>query len=433
LVVNAMSFGPPADKLPPAAAASAVFADRDCSEKLAVIRRASTVYFGSCFPVGDIDMRQGHPNLQMPTLAGQYYRLFADCLRFGEDLWGRSWTIASGSLRRAVDQVERGSLGLRGSEHLFRGLLDEYANFMFEMAMAVPLAAETASHTTMPVRLSPHEGGMAGEVPATSTRGVIQEVPGHGTDRRPRQLALPVRFIDASQGWAVYVIPSRIATELLGASADMVTPFELGGGRTLVAVLGIDYRVCDLGRYQEIALALIVTAKDSPAAVPGAMFVGIGVNGEFSRDAARSAWGLEKAFHEDLSVTYRPDSVGFGLKPRDPETLSISFPRFGTRRFDGVPILIHSRRRGSDGQQAQSLQSLMSLSGHGGGVQVGGSVSIRLGSVARGACICQGSSEHCLCNRLRQLDVTDRLPAANGWTEHLSGTFEAPHAAHPAV
>jgi hypothetical protein len=378
-------------------------------------------------------MKQGGPNLRMPTVARQCYRLFEDYLRFGEDLWGRSWAIASGSLRRAVDQVERGSLGLRGSEHLFRGLLDEYANFMFEMAMAVPLAAETASHRMRAARLSPREEGIAGEVPVMSTGGVIQEVPSHRADGRPRQLALPVRFIDASQGWAVFVIPSRIATEVLGASADMVMPFDLGGGRTLVTVMGIDYRVCDLGRYQEIAVALIVTSRDTPAAVPGAIFVGIGVNGEFSRDAARSAWGLEKVFHEDLSVSYRPDSVGFGLKSRDPETLSISFPRFGTRRFDGVPLLIHSRRRSSDGQQAQSLQSLMSLSGHGGGVQVGGSVSIRLGSIARAACICQGSSEHCLCNRLRQLDVTDRLPAANGWTEHLSGTFEAPHAACPAV
>jgi hypothetical protein len=377
-------------------------------------------------------MRQDPPNLRKQTLARQYYRLFDGYLRFGEDLWGRSWTVASGSLRRAIEQVERSSLGLRSSEHLFRGLLNGYANFMSEMAMALPLAAETASARMGRMALKPREG-MAGEGPLPRTSGVMQEVPGRGADRQSRPLALPVRFIDASQGWSAYVVPSRIATEMLGASTDVVMPFDLGGGRALAVVLGIDYRVCDLGRYQEIALALIVTAKNDPAGIPGAMFVGIGVNGEFSRDAGRAVWGLEKVYNQDLSVTYRLDSVGFCLRSGDPEALSISFPRFGTRRFDGVPMLIHSRRGHGDRQQAQSLQSLMSLSGHGGGVQVGGSVSIRLGSVDRAACICRGSIEDCLCNRLRQLDITDRLPAANGWTEHLSGVFEAPQAPRRTV
>ena len=378
-------------------------------------------------------MRQPRPNLRTPTLAGQYYRLVEGYLRFGEDLWGRSWTIASGSLRRAVEQVERGSLGLRSSEHLFRSLLDEYANFMFEMAMALPLAAEMASSRRSPIPLMTRDEGMAGEVPVTRTSGVTREVPGQGRDGQSRPLSLPVRILDASQGWAAYVVPSARAAELLGASTDMVTPFDLGGGRALVVVMGIDYRVCDLGRYQEIALALIVTAKNDPAGIPGAMFVGIGVNGEFSRDAGQAVWGLEKVFSEDLLVTYRADSVGFGLGSGHPETLSISFPRFGTRRFHSIPMLIHSRQGHGDRQRVQSLQSLMSLSGHGAGIQVGGSVSIRLGAIDPAACICQGSIEDCLCNRLRRLDVIGRLPAANGWTEHLSGTFEAPQARRPAA
>jgi hypothetical protein len=378
-------------------------------------------------------MRQGPPNLRTPTLARQYYRLFEGYLRFGEDLWGRSWTIASSTLRRAVEQVEQGSLGLQSSEHLFRSLVDEYANSMFEMAMALPLAAETASSRISSIPLMPRQESMAGAVPMPRTSGVMQEVPGQGGDGPSRPLALPVRFIDASQGWAAYVVPSGIANEMLGASTDIVTPFDLGGGRALVVVMGIDYRACDLGRYQEIALSLIVIAKNDPAGIPGAMFVAIGVNGEFSRDAGQAVWGLEKVFSEDLSVTYRADSVGFGLRSGHPETLSISFPRFGTRRFHDIPLRIHSRRSYGDGQRIQPLQSLMSLSGHGGGVQVGGSVSIRLGSIDRAACICQGSIEDCLCNRLRRLDVTARLPTANGWIEHLSGIFEAPQALRPAA
>jgi hypothetical protein len=116
-----------------------------------VIPPTPTLYFFWLLSCGRYRHEATRPNLRTPTLAGQYYRLIEGYLRFGEDLWGRSWTIASGSLRRAVEQVERGSLGLRSSEHLFRSLLDEYANFMFEMAMALPLAAETASSRRSPI------------------------------------------------------------------------------------------------------------------------------------------------------------------------------------------------------------------------------------------------------------------------------------------
>ena len=375
-------------------------------------------------------MRQGPQNLRTSILARQYNRLLEGYLRFGEELWGRSWTIASGSLRRAVEQAERRLVGSQGSEPLFRALLDEYANFMLDMVTVLPLAAEAASSRMSFVRPMPRESGIESEAPVSSASGATQEVVVQGRDGASRPLALPVRFIDASQGWAVYAVPSGIATEMLGESKDMLMPFELGGGRALVVVMGIDYRACDLGRYQEIALALIVTTRDDPAGIPGAIFVGIGVNGEFSRDAGKAVWGLEKVLRDDLSVTYRADSVGFGLRSGHPETLWVSFPRFGTRRFHEIPILIHSRRP-HDGHPAEPLQSLMSLSGHGSGAQVGGSVSIRLGSVDHAACICRGSIEDCLCNRLRRLDVIGRLPTANGWTEHLSGIFEAPRALRP--
>jgi hypothetical protein len=379
-------------------------------------------------------MRQAPPNLQMETLTRQVYRLLDGYARLGEDLWGRSWNIASGSLRRAVGQVERSALGLRGAEHLFRNLLDEYANYVAEMAMVLPLAAEAASaRIDRAPRAVPNGGEMHREGAAPRAAGVMYEVPGTAGSAQPLALPLPARFIDASQGWAVYVVPAQIATEILGASTEMVTPFDLGGGRALLAVMGIDYRVCDLGRYQEIALALAVRSNSDPAEIPGAMFVGIGVNGEFSRDAGRAVWGLEKVLHTDLSVSYSPDRVRFGLGPRHPDALSIGFPRFGARRSDRIPILIYSRRDDPARQAATPLRSIMSLSGHGGGLQIGGSVSIHLGSANRSACVCRGSIEHCLCRTLETFDVKDRLPAANGWTEHLSGIFDAPEELSSAV
>ena len=89
---------------------------------------------------------------------------------------------------------------------------------------------------------------------------------------------------------------------MLGSSADFLIPFDLGGGRTLLAVLGTDYRASDLGRCQEIALALAVTLRHAPTGVPGAMFLGIGVSGELACDSGRVIWGLRKVFNKDLSI-----------------------------------------------------------------------------------------------------------------------------------
>jgi hypothetical protein len=347
--------------------------------------------------------------------------------RFGEELWGRSWNIAAASLRRAVSEVEGSAIRPRRPEHMLGNLLDEYVNYLSGMAMVLPLAAETAAETIDGARRrTPGEEDRPG-APRTLGRMIDWR---SAADAPSTSLALPVRCIDASQGWAVYVVLSERAAPMLGSSADVLIPFDLGGGRTLLAVLGTDYRTSDLGRYQEIALALAVTLRNAPMGVPGAMFLGIGVSGEFARDAARAIWGLRKVFNKDLSVAYRANRAAFGLGSDHPGSLSIGFPRFGQRRSDDIPVSIYSQREGGEGHHATPLRSVLTMSGRGQGVQVGGSVSIRLGGGDRSHCVCRGSPGDCLCLTLEELEVKDRLPAANGWTEHLSGILDAPQAVH---
>jgi hypothetical protein len=261
----------------------------------------------------------------------------------------------------------------------------------------------------------------------------MREIPGEWPDAPPRPFALPARFIEASEGAAVYVVSSAVATSVLGEVADFVSPFELGGGRTLLAVIGIDYRVSDLGQCNEIALAVSVRPRNDRTGPPGAMFVGIAVSSAFSRDASRAIWGLHKVFHKDLSVSYRPDRVRFGLTADHPGTLSVAFPRFGTAASNQIPIPIYSRLESSGSEAATPLRSIMSLSGRGEGVQVGGSVSIRVGQPNAWNCICRGAVENCLCRTLQKFDVEQRLPALNVWIGHLSGAFEAPEELGSAV
>ena len=120
----------------------------------------------------------------------------------------------------------------------------------------------------------------------------------------------------------------------------------------------------------------------------------------------------------------------FGLGSDHPESLSIGFPRFGHRRSEGIPVSIYSQREGGAGHAATPLRSVLTMSGRGQGLQVGGSVSMRLGGGDRAHCVCRGLPEDCLCRTLEEFEVQDRLPAANGWTEHLTGILDAPQAVH---
>jgi hypothetical protein len=368
-------------------------------------------------------------NQSLPLSLTRYAsRLVDNYVRFGEEVWGRSWNIASESLRRAVREVEGSAVHPRRPQHLLRNLLDESANYVSGMAMVLPLAAEAAAgRIDGGPRRMPGDEHMAGDGTAPRTIGRMIEWPS-GAGAPSTSLALPVRFIDASQGWAVYVVRSEVATRVLGSSADFLNPFDLGGGRTLLAVLGTDYRASDLGRCHEIALALAVTLRNAPTGVPGAIFLGIGVSGEFACDTGRVIWGLRKVFNKDLSVAYRPNRSAFGLASDHPESLSIGFPRFGQRRSEGIPVSIYSRQNGGEGHIGTPLRTVLTLSGRGQGIQVGGSVSIRLGGGDRAHCLCRGSLEDCLCRTLEEFEVKDRLPAANGWTEHLSGILDAPQA-----
>jgi hypothetical protein len=372
------------------------------------------------------------PRLPARPVPGRvFYRLADSYLRFGEELWGRSWTIASESLRRAAREVGRSAVRPRSAQELFRNMLDEYANYISGIVMLLPLAAESAAAKAHITLRAPTPGeDVAARGAAPRTVGVMRELPGSGTVAGPTPFVTPARITDASQGWAVYVVPCDVANEVLGSNTDFVAPFDLGSGRTLLAVLGVEYRVSDFGQYREIALALAVTARNDPAGLSGVMFVGIAVSSEFSRDVARAVWGLRKILSKDLSATYHPDRVNFGLSSTHPQALSITFPRFGRRHFDGIPILIYSRHDSDDQHGAAPMRSLLSLSGRGEGVQIGGSVSIRLGSADRAGCICRGSLTDCLCRTLEAFDVKDRLPAANGWTEHLSGIFNEPQLLH---
>ena len=131
-------------------------------------------------------------NQSLPSSLTQYASRLLDCyVRFGEELWGRSWNIPSESLRRAVREVEGNAVGPRRPQHLVSNLLDEYANYVSGMAMA-------AGRIDGRQGRMPGEEDRAGEGTPPQTIGRMIEWPSE-PGASSTSLALPVRFIESSQ------------------------------------------------------------------------------------------------------------------------------------------------------------------------------------------------------------------------------------------
>ena len=106
----------------------------------------------------------------------------------------------------------------------------------------------------------------------------------------------------------------------------------------------MDYRNSDFGRYPELVLALTVTAKGDPAGQLFTHYLAIVVTQEFTKEAARVVWGLEKMVNPKLAVRYAADDARFGLSGGKGKALSIRFPRFGSGRSSDLPTFSVSQR-----------------------------------------------------------------------------------------
>ncbi len=334
------------------------------------------------------------------------------------EVYGQWWTIVGRNWGREVKRLVQGTMAYEPPATLLRGLAGSYVNCLRELAAMVPSVAETAAmEFTRRSHASPEEPSIGAKDPRAGAEGEIFEIDG-------KPFAMPARVLDASQGWAMYFVGTEAANRALGAASSFVSAFDAGGGRTPLTILGVDYRDSDFGRYPELVLALTVTANGDPARQLFTHYLAIVVTQEFTKEAARVVWGLEKTLSPKLRVRYAADEVVFGLSDKAGKALSIRFPRFGGGRSSDQPIFSLSQR--GEGVGKRTYWALTTKSGSGEGTQIGGSVRLQLGVREDGECVCGDGKSACLCETLRAFDIADRLPAANGWTERQTALFGAP-------
>jgi hypothetical protein len=363
---------------------------------------------------------------------GDLLRLGGEVLRFGAEAYGQWWTITSRSLRRETERLVKGAKASAPPSKLLQGLASGYVNWWGELAVMAPSLAERAAMEFAQAAHGDPEPCVGNEGAGPVTEGDYFEVAG-------KPFAMPARVLDASQGWAMFFVSTEAADDSLGAARDHFSAFDVGGGRTPLTVVGVDYRNSDFGVYPEFVVALTVTAKGDPARQPFVYYLAIVVTQEFTKEAARIVWGMDKIVAPKLTASYAADSVRFALPNRSGKALSIRFPRFGDGHSFDIPTFSVSLRRppmaGEDPRRRnkrlvdpgrRTYWAMTTKSGSGEGTQIGGSVLLELGAPSGGLCLCSDGKSACLCDTLRTFDIAERLPAANGWTERQTAVFGPP-------
>lgn len=117
-----------------------------------------------------------------------------------------------------------------------------------------------------------------------------------------RRITFPVRIGDARVACATYLVRTEGAARLVSGSG--LQPVSVAGRTPLVLVL-VDYRVNDLGDYDEVGVALLVRHRGRT----GVYIHQLPVTQTFTLEAGRALWGLPKWLaRAELSIS-GPDAT----------------------------------------------------------------------------------------------------------------------------
>ena len=332
-------------------------------------------------------------------------------MAFLADGWRRSWKIGTHYAGKALEDSAQAVLAPSGGQDLLTEFLNGWAGCTMEMA-TVPGAALAMAATHVERQAAPWQ-----EPP--------QAV--HTVDGKP--LMLPLRFGNATQGWAAYAVDADKAQKFLGAYGDTFEVLQIAGQATLV-IYAVDFRSTDLGPYREVGVEVWVRPKGNRWAFPGTVVVRMSVDEKFSIDGAKALFNFIKLYAPKMKPDYQAGRVTFPVDQDDRNTLAVTFPRFGRGRSTDVPVRYYT----VDPATGAAWSVVFKRTTQQEGLQFEGNVEVRLGDATGKNCFCAlpggGGREACVCAALRDMGLP-KTPMANGWTEQMSGHVEAPYAVTP--
>jgi hypothetical protein len=226
-----------------------------------------------------------------------------------------------------------------------------------------------------------------------------------------RPVRMPVQVRDAKMASATFVVPADAAQRIVAPTGLQVV--RRGGGRALVALALVKYVDCDLGDYDELALAFVV---EPPAGEPplekGAVATYIHrlpVSQAFTCEAGRGIWGFPK-WIADLRVTIQGGVAAATLRNEDGSPVVEIGLRRGVVPVPSRPLTMVCYTFGDDGQLRRTRWTTRA---YGTRLLLGGGAAVEVGS------------GHPLADELHALGFP-RRPVMTMSSRSMTATFEAP-------
>ncbi len=250
---------------------------------------------------------------------------------------------------------------------------------------------------------------------STSTAGTTVDptTAGPGHDRyviQGREVTLPVHVAHARAGMALFAADAtRVGAELPSGLAPVVTR----PGRTVIALLTVQYVDNPLGDYAEGVVASVVRPSTEPGAVASLRDVAAGrygifvhhmpVSQSFTREAGERIWGFPKTV-DTLDLRQSPRRGGLRWATDDGEVFELTVPRGGRLPVPAQTSTAYTFHGGVVWRTPLSMT--------GTGMRVGpGGARLRLGT-------------HPVADQLRRFGL-GRRALATSWVDHATMDFQA--------
>ena len=123
---------------------------------------------------------------------------------------------------------------------------------------------------------------------------------------------LPIRYFNNQGLMAIFLTDFHRADALLGGTGLQAIGQE--DGKAVVVLGCFEYRITDIGPYNEVALVIMATAPGDP--VPAHYVVNLPVTTELAHRAGREIWGFNKFV---TAIDVKRNGKAFSTTIRDPE------------------------------------------------------------------------------------------------------------------
>ncbi|MEI2702889.1 MAG: acetoacetate decarboxylase family protein [Baekduia sp.] len=253
---------------------------------------------------------------------------------------------------------------------------------------------------------------------------VFFQVPRTAVSTSEGAVALPIMYYDASALYAFFLVDRGAAESLLGG--DRLRPALTAGDRALAAIACYQYRDTSVGVYNEVGLALSVTADDAappfggwPDMVvtrssPEARTVGmhvldLPVTTAAANAAGREIWGFPKFV---TPITYAKEGRRFDCEVASPDGGSAPLMRLAGTLMPSLPAAPLSLALYSE-LDGQLLRCVVNARGR------------SWMTAGRGLRLTAPGGEHRMAGHLAALGLDGATPAGVIWTDNFQSRLNA--------